>query len=567
MRYHALISDYDGTLTTGTQVSEATINALIRLKATGRKLILVTGRELKDLQATFKEHQLFDCIVAENGAVIYYTATKELRLLGEPPPTAFIKFLLDKDIPLAIGRIILATWEPNEIIVLEAIKQFGLEHQVIFNKTAVMILPPGINKASGLKEALKPFNLSFHNIVAVGDAENDCAMFNASECAVAVANALPHVKDIADWTTRLPGGEGIVELIDCLIKDDLTGLNPRLSRNHLTLGIRPNGTAFQLSPTGNNVLLAGPSGCGKTTLTALILEKMAAKQYQFCVIDPEGDYDKFPDALYMGDSSQAPSIEQTVSLLMKPDENVIVCLLAIPLSNRPAYFRDLIKELMVLRSQTGHPHFIVIDEAHHVVPKTSPETYDSVFEQLDNFVAITTRPALINDDLLGRINMAMMLEDLPAKDFFFWQDIAAEQTSSVKSLQFRKGEVMVWHLQNNATDSFQRFGPQKLLTRHRKKYATGDIGSDSFYFRGPNGKIDVKASNLISFIHLASNVVDDETWQYHLLRHDFSKWIRHTIKNAELATATERLESAKINAEDSRKELTNLILEHYTASA
>jgi hypothetical protein len=44
-----------------------------------------------------------------------------------------------------------ATWEPHQATVLEAIRELGLEHHIIFNKGAVMVLPPGINKAAGLE--------------------------------------------------------------------------------------------------------------------------------------------------------------------------------------------------------------------------------------------------------------------------------------------------------------------------------------------------------------------------------------------------------------------------------
>ena len=49
-KYLALATDYDGTIAQHGDVTEATRQALNRWKETGRKLILVTGRELPDLQ-------------------------------------------------------------------------------------------------------------------------------------------------------------------------------------------------------------------------------------------------------------------------------------------------------------------------------------------------------------------------------------------------------------------------------------------------------------------------------------------------------------------------------------
>ena len=85
MRYHALACDYDGTLARNGRVDGRTLAALERLLATGRKLILVTGRELDQLLGIFPEINLFERVVAENGALLYRPASREEKLLGEPP--------------------------------------------------------------------------------------------------------------------------------------------------------------------------------------------------------------------------------------------------------------------------------------------------------------------------------------------------------------------------------------------------------------------------------------------------------------------------------------------------
>ncbi len=116
------------------------------------------------------------------------------------------------------------------------IHEHGLELQVIFNKGAVMILPANVNKASGLKAALKLMNLSPHNVVAIGDAENDHALLRMCEVSVAVANALPAVKDTADIVTTLDHGQGVSQLITGLLRNDLSDVDRRLSRHYLPIG-------------------------------------------------------------------------------------------------------------------------------------------------------------------------------------------------------------------------------------------------------------------------------------------------------------------------------------------
>src|SRR6266545_6887183 len=151
MRYHALVTDYDGTLAHDGRVSEETVSALERLRASGRRLILVTGREVDDLGSVFDRLDLFDLVVAENGAVLFDPASREETLLCERPPERFVRTLRDRGVsPLSVGWAIVATREPNQTVVLEAIRDLGLELEIIFNKGAVMVLPSGVNKATGL---------------------------------------------------------------------------------------------------------------------------------------------------------------------------------------------------------------------------------------------------------------------------------------------------------------------------------------------------------------------------------------------------------------------------------
>ena len=220
MLFCALASDYDGTLARDGRVDEPTLEALRRFKATGKRLILITGRELGDLRAVFDCTDDFDAVVVENGALLYLPATKEERALAPPPPERFVASLRAKGVkPLSVGRSIVATWTPNETVVLETIRELGLDWQLTFNKGAVMCLPPGVNKASGLAAALAELKLSAHNVVGIGDAENDQAFLAACGCAVAVANALETVKENMDMRTAADRGAGVTELIDHWLQD------------------------------------------------------------------------------------------------------------------------------------------------------------------------------------------------------------------------------------------------------------------------------------------------------------------------------------------------------------
>jgi HAD superfamily hydrolase (TIGR01484 family) len=228
MRYLAIASDYDGTLATHGRVSDTALAALQRLRESNRKLILITGRQLDELAQILPQIDWFDCVVAENGAVLYWPSTGQEELLGDRPPAAFIEALQERQVaPLAVGRVIVATWKPHDTTVLKTIQDLGLALQVILNKEAVMVLPVGLNKAAGLKAALARMGLTLDQVVGCGDAENDLDFLEVCGVAVAVANALPVVKAQADWVTQGSRGEGVVEMIDRLLASDLSDLPPR----------------------------------------------------------------------------------------------------------------------------------------------------------------------------------------------------------------------------------------------------------------------------------------------------------------------------------------------------
>jgi HAD superfamily hydrolase (TIGR01484 family) len=225
VRYVVLACDYDGTLASDGAVDKATLAALRRMRASGRRLILVTGRELGELLGVFPHLDLFSRVVAENGAVLYRPSSGEIQLLAEPPPDRFVMTLRARGVDrVAAGRVIVATWTPYEAAVRATIRDLGLDLQVILNKDAVMVLPTGIDKATGLSVALAEIGVAPRDTVGVGDAENDQAFLNLCGRAVAVANALQSVKDDADLVTAGARGAGVTELIDRLIATDLSSL-------------------------------------------------------------------------------------------------------------------------------------------------------------------------------------------------------------------------------------------------------------------------------------------------------------------------------------------------------
>jgi hydroxymethylpyrimidine pyrophosphatase-like HAD family hydrolase len=221
VRFRCLATDYDGTLADKGRVTESTCEALRRLAASGWRLVLVTGRTLSDIQRVFPQLALMDRVVAENGALLYAPASGTMRTLAKPPPRALVESLRRRGVKtLEIGHVIVSTRDTYEREVGQALDALDVALEVIRNKDALMILPPGVDKATGLAAALTELNLPPAETVAVGDAENDAVMLACCGYGVAVANALPALKTSADWVTPGESGRGIVELVDRLLASD-----------------------------------------------------------------------------------------------------------------------------------------------------------------------------------------------------------------------------------------------------------------------------------------------------------------------------------------------------------
>ncbi|MFO1431788.1 MAG: HAD family hydrolase [Candidatus Competibacteraceae bacterium] len=567
MRYLALACDYDGTLATDGRVDEQTLDALKRLRESGRRLIMVTGRQIDDLLAVFPATHLFDWIVAENGALLYRPASREEKRLGESPPEAFVAALEQRGVePLAVGRVIVATWEPHETTVLETIRELGLELQVIFNKGAVMVLPAGINKATGLSAALDELALSPHNVVGIGDAENDHAFLKLCECGVAVANALPMVKEQADLVTADARGAGTVELIERLLASDLSEITGPQERHPLVLGTREDGGDLWLAPYGSNLLLTGSSGAGKSTLATALLERLTEQGYQFCLIDPEGDYESYQDAVVLGDSQHEPDVAAALALLERPNQPVIVNLLGVALEQRPAFLADFLPRLQALRARTARPHWIIIDEAHHMLPRLWSGTTATLPERMKGLLLITVHPDHVAPTTLATVDALIAVGREPERALQTFAAAVGESPPALEPVELAPGEALFWSRRGDGIPTrFSATPPRAEHQRHRRKYAEGALGADkSFYFRGPQGKLNLRAQNLALFTQLAGGI-DDTTWLYHLHQGDYSRWFREAIKDDELAAAAAQVEQQpELPPAESRARIKDSIEQRYT---
>lgn len=441
MRYVALATDFDGTLAHHGLVDDSVIDALRRLRTSGRKVLMVTGRELVDLARVFPHLELFDAIVVENGATLYSPATGEEQKLAEPPPATFVDALRSRGVgPISVGRVVVATWSPHETAVLETIRDLGLELQVIFNKGAVMVLPTGVNKATGLKAALKALHISPHNVVSVGDAENDHALLSYTEAGVAVANGVPTLLERADLVTSGDHGRGVIELIDRLVNRDLEELSPRLARHEITIGCDSQGKEVRIAPVATNVLVTGTAEAPALQWARGMIATLTTQRRQMVVIDPVGDLSGL-----LGDSMPVvnPSeVERVISALEEPRHSLLLDLRSIPADRQLPVLETISRQLSELRMRTGHPHWVIVNRperipaAARVALQYQPALADSVL------VIATAESQAAVSGVVGSLGLVVCCGDHAREDLAGW--LTATEVSAEAPHETPSGESPVW---------------------------------------------------------------------------------------------------------------------------
>jgi hypothetical protein len=425
-----------------------------------------------------------------------------------------------------------------------------------------MVVPPGVNKATGLAAALDALELSPLNVLAIGDAENDHAFLTTSGCAVAVANALPAVKETADVVTAATHGAGVIETIDALLANEGAFIARAAERRQILLG---QDAAAILRPEHGAVLIAGSSGIGKSTLATAVMEKLVTQGFQVCVFDPEGDYDHLRDAIVLGDAQRAPVIDEVLDVLRKPAARALVVnMLGLKVQERPSYFAGLLSSVHQLRGKTARPHWLVIDEAHHMLPVHSEIADGSLTDPLAAMIYVTVHPEAMRQKALASVQTVIGVGP-KAGEVLASFCRAVEASPPVLPASGGEELVLFW---NRVSDELPRWvsvdRPQQERQRHTRKYAEGQLGEDkSFYFRGPKGALNLRAHNLMIFLQIADGV-DDATWLHHLHRGDYASWFRNAIKDDELAEEAEGLQDGTSPME-TRRQIRALIERRYTA--
>lgn len=547
MKLCVLALDYDGTIARDGRAHPAVVTSIREARSRGLTVVLVTGRRLPELRRALAEDDLFDAIVAENGAVLAFSNGRT-RVLGQPPSRELLGDLCARQIECAFGECVIEADAGAAPQILDAIRKLELPLMLAFNRSRVMVLPQGINKATGLREALNTMRLSLHNCIAIGDAENDCVLLEACEIGVAVGWGSPALQKLADHV--LPG-DGPEALAGYIREVSMHSKLPphRADRRRILLGDTIDGP-LETAIHGRNILIAGDPRSGKSWISGLFCEQLLLHGYCLCVIDPEGDYatlEWLPGVVVFGGDESPPRLSDVARALRHPDTSLVIDLAALTHEEKLGYVAELLPMLASLRRGIGLPHWIVVDEAHYFL--SQPEAAQSLDFELAAYVLVTYRPSHIHPELLAAVETILCtpLTD-PAEVRALTTLCAAGGAGAAwaEVLASLGIDEASWLPRNPAQGALpRRFRITPRLTshvRHRAKYLDVPMpGERAFHFTCNGRNMGPPARTLKEFVQIQRRL-PLEALAGHAGRGDFSRWIATVFGDQPLADAIRKVE-------------------------
>lgn len=549
MYCRVIACDFDGTGATDGHPAPEVYAALSAARAQGITTLLVTGRVLEDVQRACEgELAPFDAIVAENGAIIQLCALGRTVQVGRPPPEHFLGELRARGVPFHAGAVVLGTWEQHAYELLDLVRQFGIDGQLVFNRGALMLLPSGVNKAVGIRRAFDELGRSERNLVAFGDAENDIPMLLEAEIGIAARGAVPAVLSIADDRISQPGGAGVALYVTKLLERG--GMISTPARRHITVGKSSTGNHVAVPASGSDVLITGDPRTGKSWIAGLVAEQLVDQGYHICIVDPEGDYVQMgerPKVITLGHDMPLPPPATVSRLLDNESLSVVMTLSALAPREQLSYIDQFLGLLERSRRITGMPHWIIIDEAHYFFTQSSP-CLKYLGQPTGTFCLATYRPSLLASEVYDSMGAHIITSTRVEEERYLITKILqahAQKNHLTTHLPLDQVEPPSAALLTTDPPAWQLFVPERRITRHThhaRKYADTRLPDDKA-FRFAKMETPLIAHNMIEFYKAVENAAI-ASLLHHLLAGDFSRWVAEVLGDQDLARGLRKLERA-----------------------
>jgi hydroxymethylpyrimidine pyrophosphatase-like HAD family hydrolase len=550
VRLFVLALDYDGTTARNDVMSAAVRDAIADVRARGIAVLLVTGRVLGELRRVAGDLRFVDGVVAENGAVLHLPETGHTITLAPAVPGAFLDELRRRGVPHGYGDCLVDADANEAPALLQTIRMLELPLVLLFNGGRVMTLPQGVSKATGLQVLLNALRRSAHNMVAIGDAENDHELLRLAEVGAAVEWGSTALRAAADTVVAGSGPPSVAEYIRALATDGRVPPSSR-TRRRLRLGYTADGAEFSLAVRGRNVLVAGDPKSGKSWVAGLLCEQLILHGYCVCVIDPEGDYralEALPGVTVLGGDDAPPTPRELVRALRYPDRSVVIDLSHRQQNQKIDYIRSVLPAINEMRRQTGLPHRILVDEAHYFLQDAA--AHHLLDLDANGYTFVTYWASRLPQELLRATDvMIVTRESNPAEVEALRQlccgctDDAAPWGALSRLAMARAVALPITEESGGELVEFT-LGPRLTPhVRHREKYVDVPVSeSCAFVFTTPNGRRGFRrVRTLRQFVAELEHGAD---WDAYLQRGDFSRWIADVFGDHVLAAQLRAYEVA-----------------------
>lgn len=548
MKFCVLALDYDGTIAEEGRANPSVLAALQEARARRIVLVLVTGRILVELQKVAGDLSIFDAVVAENGAVLAFP-NRRTRMLGRSPPPALLEELCRLHVDFKYGESVVEADASAASRILKAVQKLELPLVLAFNRGRVMLLPQGISKATGLREALNTLRLSLRNCIAIGDGENDFEMLEAAEIGVAAGWGSQSLGAIADKILPGTGPEAVADYIRRALENTQLPTS-RVDRRRVLLGRTSEGRPLEMSVYGRIILVAGDPRSGKSWITGLFCEQLILQGYSLCVIDPEGDYsslEALPGVMVFGGDEPPPRLSDVARALRYPDVSIVIDLSRATHAEKVNYLDALLPMLVGLRRNTGQPHWIVVDEAHYFLQES--DFHQRVDIELGGYMLVTHQVTNLHPDLrrgAESIIMTQMTHPTEAQALGRMYGRTGEEAQWESLLnELRLDEAAFLPTVAAPERRLRRFKVAGRLTphvRHRTKYLEVPVHEHhAFVFTCNNRPFGKTARTLKEFVTVIGQV-PESSLDGHARRGDFSRWLAEVFGDQPLATKLRQVE-------------------------
>jgi hypothetical protein len=512
-------------------------------------VVLVTGRILDGLRQAAGDLRFVDGVVAENGAVLHFPDSGHTATVAPPVPGAFVDELRRRGVPHTAGACLVDADANEAPGLLNLIRTLELPLVLLFNGGRVMTLPQGVSKATGLRTMLDTLRRSAHNMVAIGDAENDHELLRLAEVGAAVEWGSPALRAVADTVVPGSGPPGVADYIRTLTSEGRLPVTAR-ARRRLRLGYTGDGREFSLSARGRNVLVAGDAKSGKSWVAGLLCEQLILLGYCVCVIDPEGDYaslEALPGVAVVGGADPLPSPRDLLRALRYPDRSLVIDLSHRRHDEKIEYIRTVLPVINEIRRQTGLPHRILVDEAHYFLQDAA--AHHLLDLGANGYTFVTYWASRLPEELLQATEVMIVTREsnpVEIEALRRWCSKCSPMDPGRWGVLSRLGtaQAVALPITEECGGDLVQFTLGPRLTphvRHREKYVDVPVSEgQAFVFASPRLQPPRLTRTLRQFV---AELDRGKELDGYLRRGDFSRWIAGVFGDHVLAAELRELEA------------------------